>query len=91
LRRGGSLIPEVSAAWLHDFAIDDRLITASFVGSPEAAFTVTSRKPEENGIVVGAGITFLNKGGFTASLRYSGEVREDYQSHGLYGLLRYDF
>ncbi len=31
----GSLIPELSAAWLHDFDIDDRVITSSFAGSPE--------------------------------------------------------
>ena len=28
----GSLIPEVSAAWLHDFDIDGRVITSSFAG-----------------------------------------------------------
>ncbi|MEA3357850.1 MAG: autotransporter domain-containing protein [Thermodesulfobacteriota bacterium] len=36
----GNLIPEISAAWSHDFDVGDRAITASFTSSPDALFTI---------------------------------------------------
>jgi outer membrane autotransporter protein len=87
----GSLIPEVRAAWSYDFAIDDRVITTSFEGSPGAVFSIRGQEVKRNGAVVGAGITFIHKSGFSTSLKYSGEFREGYQSHGVIGELRYTF
>jgi outer membrane autotransporter protein len=87
----GSLIPEVSAAWLRDFDIDDRVITSSFAGSPGASFSIKGQDVEKNGATLGAGITFVHKSGLSTSLRYKGEFREKYKSNGVMGELRFTF
>jgi uncharacterized protein with beta-barrel porin domain len=87
----GSLIPEVSAAWLHDFDIDDRVITSSFAGSPGASFSIRGQDVERNGATLGAGITFIHKSGLSTSLKYIGEFREKYRSNGVMGEIRYTF
>jgi uncharacterized protein with beta-barrel porin domain len=87
----GSLIPELSAAWLHDFDIDDRVIKSSFAGSPGASFSMKGQDVERNGAVLGAGITFIHKSGLSTSLKYKGEFREKYKSNAIMGELRYTF
>jgi outer membrane autotransporter protein len=89
--RYGSLIPEASAAWSYDFDIDDRIITASFDGFPGAAFSIDGQPVERNGAVLGTGLTFIHKSGLSTSLRYRGEFREKYRSHGVIGELRLMF
>jgi outer membrane autotransporter protein len=87
----GSVIPELKAAWLHNFDIDDRRMTASFTGFPGAGFVSAGRDIEKNGASVGAGITYLHKSGISASLYYNGEFWGSYTSNGVYGQLRYEF
>jgi outer membrane autotransporter protein len=87
----GSLIPEVSAAWLHDFDIDDRVITSSFAGSPGASFSIEGQDVERNGATLGAAISFIHKSGLSTSLKYRGEFREKYKSNGVMGELRFTF
>jgi len=87
----GNLIPELSAAWLHDFDIDDRVITSSFAGSPSASFSIKGQDVERNGVILGAGITFLHKSGLSTSLKYNGNFREKYKSNAIMGELRFTF
>jgi outer membrane autotransporter protein len=87
----GDLIPELSGAWSYDFDIDNRVITASFEGSPGAAFSVKGQDVEKNGAVVGAGLTFIHKSGISSSIRYSGEFREKYNSNAVIGEFRLSF
>ncbi|MGE5247643.1 MAG: autotransporter domain-containing protein, partial [Verrucomicrobiota bacterium] len=88
----GTLIPEFSLAWNHDFAIDDRVVTASFASAPFADFSVAGQEVEKNGLVVGAGITFQSKVGVSAALKYRGEFRENFHSNEILGeMLRYEF
>jgi len=87
----GSLVPEVSLAWKYDFDIDDDAITASFAGSPNVVFSVEGHDVEQHGAVFGAGLTFLHKAGISASVTYNGELREDYNAHGIIGVIRYVF
>jgi len=87
----GVFIPELSSTWLHDFDIDDRVVTASFAGSPGSSFSVKGQDVMINGATLGAGVTFLHKGGLSTSLQYRGEFREGYQSHGIMGELRFKF
>lgn len=89
--KNSSLIPEISAAWNYDFAVDDRIITASFAGAPGTSFSVRGQDVEPHGAIVGAGLTFISKGGLSASLKYNGEFRENYQAHGILVDLRYEF
>jgi outer membrane autotransporter protein len=87
----GSLVPEVSLAWKYDFDIDDRDITASFVGSPGAAFTIEGQDVDDHGATFGAGLSFIHKSGFSTSLEYNAELRENYTAHGIIGQIRYVF
>jgi outer membrane autotransporter protein len=87
----GTLIPEVSLAWSYDFDIDDRMITTALAGAPDSAFSIKGQHVEKQGLTIGAGITFLNKGGFTTSVKYNGEFRDSYGAHGIIGELRYEF
>jgi outer membrane autotransporter protein len=87
----GNMIPELTAALNYDFDIDDRVITASFSGSPDATFSMKGQKVERYGATVGVGLTFIHDKGFSTTLKYSGEFREKYQSHGVMGQLRFSF
>jgi outer membrane autotransporter protein len=87
----GNLIPGLSLAWSYDFDIDDRVITTSFAGSPGAQFSIEGQDVEKHGVTLGAGLTFVHQSGFSTSLRYSGEFRKGYTSHGIIGELRYTF
>jgi len=85
----GSLVPEARLAWKYDFDIDDRDITASFAGSPGAAFTITGQDVDDHGADFGAGLTFIHKSGFSTSLEYHGGLRGDFSAHGIIGEIRY--
>jgi outer membrane autotransporter protein len=90
-RANGILVPELSVAWNHDFALDDRLVTASFEGSPNASFSVQGQDIERNGARLGGGVAYVNKKGLTSSLRYGAELRNGYIAHSLTGEIRYEF
>ena len=87
----GALIPELSVAWLHDFDIDDRVVTSSFAGAPGDAFSITGQDVEQNGLVVGASLTLMQAGGFESSIAYSGEFRNGYDAHAVIGQIRFAF
>jgi uncharacterized protein YhjY with autotransporter beta-barrel domain len=87
----GSLIPELNAAWLLDFDIDDRVIKSSFAGSPGATFSIKGQDVERNGASLGAGIIFVHKSGLSTSLKYRGEFRKKYKSNGVMGEIRLTF
>jgi outer membrane autotransporter protein len=87
----GSFVPELSAAWLYDFDIDDRVITASLAGAQSAHFSVRGQDVERCGAIIGAGATLVGKNGFSVRLKYNGEFREDYLAHGIIGGIRYGF
>lgn len=87
----GTFIPEVRAAWNYDFGLDDRVITAAFEGSPNIPFAIAGQDVKHHGATVGAGVTLVQKNGFSTSLKYDAELREDYSSHGLFGEIRYSF
>jgi outer membrane autotransporter protein len=90
-RANGILVPELSLAWNYDFAIDDRLITASFTGSPNASFSVQGQDIERNGARLGGGVAYVNKKGLTSSMYYDAELRNGYIAQGLTGEIRYEF
>ena len=87
----GNFLPEVSLAWSHDFDIDDHVVKASFAGSPGASFSIDGQDVERNGLILGAGLTFIHKSGLSTSFRYKGEFREGYKSNGVMGEIRYSF
>jgi outer membrane autotransporter protein len=87
----GRLMPELRAALSYDVGIDDRVITASFEGAPNVAFSTDGQDVEPLGVVVGGGLTWLTEHGFLAELKYAGEFREKYQSHGVMAQIRISF
>jgi uncharacterized protein with beta-barrel porin domain len=89
--KSGNFIPEVSLGWSYDFDVDDHVVRASFAGSPGASFSIDGQDVERNGLVVGAGLTFIHKSGFSTSFRYKGDFRGDYKSNGVMGEIRYSF
>ncbi|HOX59304.1 MAG TPA: autotransporter outer membrane beta-barrel domain-containing protein [Candidatus Paceibacterota bacterium] len=86
-----TLIPELSAAWNYKFNIDDREIIASYAGSPQAAFRLPGRDLDPNGLSTGAALTLLLGKGVSTSVRYNGELRDDYSVHMVGGELRFSF
>jgi outer membrane autotransporter protein len=87
----GKLVPELSAAWVYDFDIDDRTINASFAGTPVAPFSIRGQDVERCGAKIGAGATLIRQNGLSARLKYNAEFREDYIAHAVIGGVRYDF
>ena len=86
-----TLVPEASAAWLHDFAIDDHVVNATFVDAPGAPFSIRGQKVELDGLAAGAGVKILGRNGLSCGIRYNAEFREGFQSHGLSGQFRFEF
>ena len=84
-------IPDLSIAWLHDYDIDDRLITASFDGSPGVSFTTENRHVDKDGLRIGAGISLLKKTGVSLYLKYDFEIKSSYDAQQISGGFRYEF
>jgi uncharacterized protein with beta-barrel porin domain len=77
--------------WGYDFDIDDHVVRASFAGSPGASFSIEGQDVERNGLILGVGLTFIHKSGFSTSVRYKGDFRGDYKSNGAMGEIRFSF
>jgi outer membrane autotransporter protein len=88
---GNMWTPELTVGWLHDHRIDDPMLNASYVGSPNTSFTVTSNAVDRDGVAVGLGIGVRTQTGLTTSLKYNGQFRGEFHGHGLIGELRYEF
>jgi outer membrane autotransporter protein len=89
--RYGTWIPEVGAAWSYDFDVDDHMITSAYAGAPNAVFSVQGQPVARNGALARAGLTLAQTNGLSMSLRYTGEFRDNYQSHGVIGEVRLAF
>jgi outer membrane autotransporter protein len=90
-KKGGLWLPEASLAWLHDYAIDDQVINASYVGAPGASFATAGQPIEQNGALVGVGVGYRSKHQLLTLLRYGGEFRGGFTSHSFIGELRFEF
>jgi len=88
---GGQCIPELSLSWLHDFALDDQMITAAFAGAPGSEFAIQGQELQKNGAMIGGAISIVRNRGCSISLQYSGEFRGSYSTHGLVGKVSYEF
>jgi uncharacterized protein YhjY with autotransporter beta-barrel domain len=88
---GGAWIPEATLGWVHDFAIDDQLINASYIDAPDATFAVGSEPMDKNGTAVGLGIGYRTAGGFSSLLKYTGEFRGNFDAQGVVGEVRWEF
>jgi subtilase-type serine protease len=87
----GSLVPDLSVLWSYDFDVDDRTITTTYAGAPGTAFSVQGQPVARHGLLVRPGLTFVHRSGLSTALRYAGEFRDRYQSHGVLGEVRLEF
>jgi outer membrane autotransporter protein len=85
------LVPDVTVAWRHDYDIANRIVTAAFDGAPDTSFTTDSRDVDKDGIIIGGGVTLLNKSGVSMYLRYDSEMRPNYDSQRMSGGIRLEF
>lgn len=90
-RKSGRLVMDAGLAWVHDFDIDDRVITASYTGAPATAFSVKGRNIDRNGAALDLGLTFQNKRNLTTSVRLGAEISDNYHDKGIMGQIRYEF
>ncbi len=77
LRRGGALVPQFSAGWVHERSIDDGIINARLIDAPETAFSLDTAQAERNGVRLRGGLNFFGRNRFTVSGRVEAELRED--------------
>jgi outer membrane autotransporter protein len=87
----GDLVSEFYAAWRHDFAVDKGTITASFVDTPDAPFTISGPEAQQNGVLLGASLVLKDSDRFSAALRYNVELRGQYNANSLIGEIHYGF
>jgi hypothetical protein len=80
--------PELSLAWLHEQALDDRDVKAAFAGAPEAGFSIHAPSARSDGAVAGLGVSY-RLGGFSARLNWRGEWRSGSTAHALFAGIRY--
>ena len=87
----GKLIPEAGIAWIYDFRLDDRRITASLVDVDGSEFSLPGEQTGRHGARFEAGFSWLGSSGFAASIKYTGESRSGADDQGIFGYLRYEF
>lgn len=85
-----TFLPEIRAAWTHEFGDTDRDISTRFAGSGADTFTVTGVDLERDTFSAGLGMSFLTK--TTAIfLNYDHEFASDYKNWGLTFGVKYSF
>jgi len=87
----GRLIPEAGVAWVYDFRLDDRRVTASLAGVEGSEFSLAGEQTGRHGARFETGLSWLGEAGFSASLKYTGEFRSGADDQGVFGYLRYEF
>jgi uncharacterized protein with beta-barrel porin domain len=87
----GKLIPEAGIAWIYDFQLDERRITASLVDVGGSEFSIPGEQTGRHGARFETGLSWLGSSGFAASLKYTGEFRSGANDQGIFGYMRYEF
>ena len=91
LKADNILALDVTAAWNHDFGIDDETLNAGFAGYPAGAFAIKGREAEPEGFILKTGVKFFNSSKISASVQYRGEWRDGQVNNGVAGLIQYSF
>jgi autotransporter-associated beta strand protein len=86
------LIPQVSAAWQHEFGDTAYSIVSGFATGAGNNFTVTGPEIGRDSLLIGAGATVIWNDRVSTYLYYDGEVaRTNYESHNVSGGVRITF
>jgi outer membrane autotransporter protein len=87
-----TVIPQVSAAWQHEYGATAYSVVASFANGAGNSFTVNGPQIGRDSLLVGAGATVIWNERVSTYLYYDGEVaRTNYQSHNVTGGFRISF
>jgi outer membrane autotransporter protein len=90
LENGMTLVPEVRAYWLHEFAVKDEEQSYTLVGGSERhSFTVKS--PDEDTFEIGTGISSRIAEGLEVRVDLDAQVSENYESVTASGRITYEF
>jgi hypothetical protein len=65
--RVGTLIPELTAAWQHDFHLGDNAIAASLRGAPQEQFRIGAPDGSGSALKLGGAVTFIGDRNFSAA------------------------
>ena len=63
----GLLIPELTAAWQHDFRVGDSSISASFRGASHERFRIAAPDDSGSALKLGGALTFIGNNNFSAA------------------------
>jgi outer membrane autotransporter protein len=86
------LIPQVNAAWQHEFGATAYSVVSGFATGAGNNFTVTGPDIGRDSLLVGAGATVILSERVSTYLFYDGEVaRTNYHSHNVSGGVRIAF
>jgi outer membrane autotransporter protein len=86
---GNKLIPALGVGVLHQFALNDESIDASFGGG--TPFVLPGEKFEQTLALVGAGVTLTMNHGMAAYARYNAELNGDYTAQTVLAGLQFGF
>jgi outer membrane autotransporter protein len=81
---GMSIIPEVSAAWAHEFLGDNDSISGSFIGGG-TPFSVNTTGIDKDSVVAGGGVTALLNDTVSVFVRYDGDFGSNHEIHTVTG------
>jgi len=87
----GSVVPEVRAAWQHEFADPNRSITQAFIAAPQTPFTVTGANYGRDAALVGAGIVGNIDASTSVFIDYDGRFNGGFTEQAVSGGLRVKF
>ena len=87
-----TVIPQVDAAWQHEFGSTAYSVVAGFATGAGKNFTVIGPDIGRDSLLIGAGATVILSDRVSTYLFYDGEVaRTNYQSHNVSGGVRISF
>lgn len=86
----GKLIPEVKAAWQHDFAVDDSSLSFAYAGAP-TGLKIDGRERGRDSAVIDCALTLINRAGLSTAMKYNIELGDSYTAQSLTGELKLAF
>jgi autotransporter-associated beta strand protein len=87
-----TLIPQVSAAWQHEYGSVAYQVVAGFASGAGTNFTVNGPEIGRDSLLIGAGVSMIWSDRFSTYVFYDGDVaRTNYDSHTVTGGFRITF
>jgi autotransporter-associated beta strand protein len=87
-----TLIPQISAAWQHEYGTTAYSVVANFANGAGNSFTVNGPQIGRDSLLIGAGVSVLWNDRISTYVYYDGELgRTNYESHDISGGVRVTF